>query len=248
MDEREVESLFRSAVDEVPAPTFSVGDVAARSARESARARMRVTVAASFAVVVLAGAGLAGALGSVLDSPGPGSGTSIAADAADPEQSVLLGQRPGQLERHQSDLAIPESARASRSDPGPVQGGEGSADALGSQPGCQNVDRELAIALAGELPATTARTGPAEPGAGPCVEGGALAAYRVVDGGAAGLLSVAFLPPGRQQALPMPAGRAYAEAPTPSGGTLVVISDPAGETAPLAGRLRRIAEALAAGR
>lgn len=239
MDEHDVERLLRDAVGEAPPAGFSAGDVAARSVRETARFRMRVATAGAFTVLVLAGGGMVGFLGF-----GPPSETGTSADSsalssgeADREQNLQSGQ-PGEMSARQERSAKDAGAA-------PLQGGAESADTLG----CQEVDRELALALASELPATASRSPEAEPGRVPCADGGGTAAYRVDDGVAKGLISAGVVPSGLQFRLSAPEGRAYAEARTPSGGTLLVFSDPeGGSKAPLAGDLQRIADALAAGR
>lgn len=239
MAEHDVARLLRDAVGEAPPAGFSAGDVAARSVRETARFRMRVATAGAFTVLALAGGGMVGFLGF-----GPPSDNSTSADSsavsggeADREQSLQMGQ-PGAASARQ-DRSTEDAGAA------PLQGGAESADTLG----CQKVDRELALALASELPATASRSPAAEPGHVPCADGGGTAAYRVDDGVAKGLISAGFVPSGLLFRVSAPEGRAYAEARTPSGGTLLVLSDPTGDsTAPLAGDLQRIADALAAGR
>ncbi|MGH3518248.1 MAG: hypothetical protein ACRDQ7_12685 [Haloechinothrix sp.] len=250
MDERELETLFRDAAGDAPLPTFSAGDIAARSARETARRRMRVATTGAFAVLVLAGAGLVGVLGPGLDSVDEsGQGVTSAESGDHPSgESGDAGQPEAQQGRQDSsDQRGPGSYSA------PMQGGEedSKADpqvATGTS-GCHQVDRELAIALADELPSTASTAAAPQRGDGPCAEGGGRAAFRVREGAAVGLLSVAFLPYGAEFRFTPPDDAAYVQARTASGGTLFALSNPdAGSSAPLTDDLRRIADTLAADR
>lgn len=249
MDERELEALLRDAVGEPPTASFTAGDVAARSARESARFRMRVATGGALAVLVLAGAGMVGVLGPGMDSlHRSGSDAAVAsAPGRRSADSPEAGQPGVGAERPKTGDHVPDH------DSSPMQGGEESAQAepqvAEDASGCHQVDRELAIALAGELPDTASHAAAPVPGNGPCVEGGERAAFRVREGAASGLVSTAFVPSGTEYRIATVAGRRHAEARTVSGGTLIVISDPDPDApAPVSDDLQRIADALAADR
>ncbi|MGH3450417.1 MAG: hypothetical protein ACRDQW_06735, partial [Haloechinothrix sp.] len=216
MDERDLEELFRDVPGDAPAPTFSAGDVAACSTREAARRRMRIATAGAAAVLVLAGAGIVGILGPGLDDSG---------------RSMVAGGQP----------EAPGSFSA------PMQGGvdaqKAEPDATTGTPGCHQVHPELATALADELPATVATAAAPQPGDGPCAEGGGRAAYRVREGAAVGLVSVAFVPSGTRFQLILPEDAVHVEARTAGGGTLIAISNPdTGSAPPVADDLQRIAD------
>lgn len=104
--------------------------------------------------------------------------------------------------------------------------------------GCEQVDRELATALAGEFPATAA----AEPAPGrDCPTGARVAGFHVTDGDRTGVVSVTLVPAGT----PVPLGATAAQHGTASGGTLVVTSSPdPGSAPPFQSDLPRIATAL----
>ncbi|EHY89497.1 hypothetical protein ACWGPQ_14425 [Saccharomonospora azurea] len=148
LDERRLERLLHDAAGEVPAPSFTVDDVRSASRRITARRRSLATVAA--AVVVGAGA----VTGVVLGGPEQGGdhttalapAESTASDGA-VKKSSEGGQPTGDGPRGQGVENFPDGP--------PKQGGESHGEdgprAEGT-PGCQAVDRELATALAGELP------------------------------------------------------------------------------------------------
>lgn len=242
MDERELETMLRDAVGDPPPASFTAGDVAARSARETARFRMRLATGSALAVLALAGAGIVGVLG-----PGMTSLHRAGSDSAGSAVSPEGGQPEAGAERHHTGDLAPGN------DSPPMQGGEASAlskpQVAEDASGCLQVDRELAFALADELPATASHATAPEPGNGPCAEGGGRAAYRVRDGAASGLVSAAFVPARTEFRLATVEGRLHAQARTVSGGTVLVLSDPApGAAAPLGDDLQRIADALAADR
>ncbi|PXY31465.1 hypothetical protein [Prauserella muralis] len=238
MDERDLKELFRDAPGEPPPPRFTAADVAAASRRATARRRNTIAGVAA-AVVVLAG-GTAGILGAVL-SPGQGESASQAQAPAMGEASgdVRGQEQPGPSQERPLSTDAEGFPRTS-----PKQGGEASGEAgrqAGSTSGCDKVDRELATALAGELP-VTAETG-ARPGR-VCPTGSRSAGFPV-DGGTI----TAVLVPGRDvpSVADQPEGTRTAHSATAGGGTVLVVSTPAdgAASAPLAGDLDRIAVALA---
>jgi hypothetical protein len=233
MNEPELRELFRDAPGEPPPARFDLADV--ESASRHLTRKRRAVVAAATTCVLLAFAAT-GLLGVWL---GPGGGTEgevpVAASAdptGDPGQPTPSPERlPG----------IPSDSPAAS----PMQGGERPGENgpwADSTSGCEKADRELAIALAGELP--VAGTGAAT--AGRVCAGNLRSAALPVDGGT---VSVTLAPPGvAMQLATQPPGSAVAEQTAASGGTVWVISTPArGSTsAPVAGDVGEIASALAA--
>lgn len=131
----------------------------------------------------------------------------------------------------------------------PTQGGEppgsaGRPTAGGTPPGCVEVDRELAVALADELP--VARGLNAAPAAAQCPPGARGVSYLLRDGDVHGTVSVVLTPPGE---LPPSFGEATRSetAITSGGGELHVLSRPAegASAVPFADELPGLAQRLA---
>ncbi|MEU6645929.1 hypothetical protein ABZ863_25740 [Saccharomonospora sp. NPDC046836] len=223
MDERELTELFRDAPGEPPPPRFGLAEVTTASRRAGVR-RRSLLAGVACAVVVLGGA--AGAAGVLLSGSG---GSNEQTTAAAPAHGAAQpGESPERLPQTQS---FPE--------PGPKQGGTADGERT---LGCDKVDRELATALAGELPVAAATT--AGPGRS-CPTGTSTAGFQL-DGGT---VTAVLAPRGLDVPLPgQPQGSEVAQQATASGGTIFVISTPAAGSAeaPLAAELDRIASALAA--
>lgn len=217
MDDRDLNTLFRTAPGDPPPPTFNLADVTAASARARARRRSALVTAAACVILALAGFGV-----SRIPFGGSVSDSQVAAGPA------------------QHDDASPRLPNA----PAPMQGSGGSGQVgprTEATPGCQ-VDRELATALAGELAGTG--SGEAQPGQA-CPAGSRSAAFRVVDGDRHGLVSVVLAPTG--SAIPPRSGDAMAQEPASNGQTITVYSVPEGSSdPPLPAGLDRIARTLAA--
>lgn len=219
MDEKELETLFRAAPGEPPPPGFGLGDVTTASARATRRRRSVLLLTAACLVAVLSAAGIGGV------SYFRSTETSTAQPATAPGR--LPGTSPG---------------------PSPVQGSGGNGKdgprAEGTS-GCEKVDRELATALAGELPAT-GTTGPS-PGRF-CPTATRSVGFHVTDGDRSGSVSVTVFPAGTSARLPaLTDGTIPAEQLTAAGGTVLVLSTPdAGSAPPFEALLPRIAAALGA--
>ncbi|GAB2978699.1 hypothetical protein LWP59_39440 [Amycolatopsis acidiphila] len=218
MDEKELETLFRAAPGEPPPPGFSLSDVTAASARAKERRRSALLLTAACLVAVLSAAGIAGV------SYFRSTETSTAQPVTAPER--LPGTSPV---------------------PSPLQGSGGNGKdgprAEGTS-GCEKVDRELATALAGELPAT-GTTGPS-PGRF-CPTASRSAGFHVTDDDRNGVVSVTVFPAGVTARLPvLTDGTIAAEQLAASGGTVLVLSTPdLGSAPPSETDLPRIAAALA---
>lgn len=225
MDEHDLTELFRSAPGEPPPASFDVRDVRTASARVTTRRRTTIAVASLCVVFALLGAGIAGFVQS----------------RTTPSHQVLGQQQP---------VYGPGRLPAGSSLPGPsaMQGGEGTTGEHGpraeSTSGCDKVDRELAVALAGALPAT----GVSGPHAGDvCTPGSRSASYDVSVNGRTGSVSATVLPPGASVRLAQLAdGAVVDQRMTAGGGTVIVLSAPdPGSPAPLADDVTKIATALA---
>jgi len=235
MDEQELRSLFSAAPPDAPEPTFSQDDVVRESRRQTVRRRNRITTGVSAAALVVVGFGAYG----VLSGGTPESLTSADNGVMSSQSGPGSGQ-PG-LSPARPEVGG-ESPNFSSEPPrqGGDQGGKTGQLAEGAS-GCEQVDGELAIALAGELPGHVAGT-PAVPG-GACSTGSRSAGFPV----AGGEVSAAVYPKGIPVVFKsQPAGTVTARVATASGGSLVLVSVPSsGATAPYAGQVDTFARDLA---
>lgn len=238
MDERELTRLFQHAADDAPPASFGADDVAAASHRATARHRMRVATVTSITAVVLGGAGII-AVTSPFSTPDT---NGVASAPAQLEAEPNAGQPDRQ------DMRLEDGdSRESQSEPS--KQGDGAAVAEADKLGiagtarCDEVDRELATALAGELSVVPDNAVPGRL----CSDGGN-AAFLVSDGDVTGLVMAAHLPDRTTTTITMSAPMATATARAASGGAVVVASVPTGgsSTAPFAADMQRIADAIAA--
>ncbi|MFT7835076.1 hypothetical protein Q5530_02865 [Saccharothrix sp. BKS2] len=245
MDEQQLAELFRDAARDAPPASFDVTGVRSASARATARRRSALALGSSLVVVLALG-------GVVVNTASPESSSDTAA----------VGSAEGASSPNVSTFGVPELAPDEASpdrngglppksipeDP-PTQGGElsGSADrsTVGSAPkGCEEVDRELAVALADELPVARGLT-PA-PAAASCPPGARGASYLLRDGAVTGTVSVVLTPPGELP--PSFDENTLSETASASGGgELHVLSRPAEGSAvvPFATQLPGLAQQLA---
>jgi hypothetical protein len=240
VDESELQTLFRSAPGDPPPPRFTAGDVTAASARATVRRRTALSAAAACVVLVLTGFGVATVL------RGGGEQQNASAPGVHTNSELSAKGQPGAAPGRPPNAATPQQGFPSTS---PKQGGEGSGEngpRAESTSGCDKVDRELATALAGELPVTVLP----QPSPGRvCTADSRAAGFEVRDGARSGLVSVTVLAPGVTMSFPpQPAGAVDLPQRSKSGGTVWVFSTPdTGTTeAPFASQLPRIAADLAA--
>ena len=251
MDEHKLAELFRDAVRDAPPPSFDEGDVRSASLRATSRRRSAFALGSTMAVVLVFGgvavsAGLFGSGGSgdstagaALDGPNSSpEGTMTPYGLPEAKSEPQLTDRGGQPPR-----SIPEDS----STQGDETPGSASLSAGGTPTGCGPVDRELADALAGELP-VAAGTQP-EPAPGDCPVGSKGAGYLVRDGSAIGVFSVVVVPKGANP--PTGLGTASSRQVSmmaKSGATVHVISEPqqGSSTAPYATKLDSVATGIAA--
>lgn len=209
MDERELGELFRSVPGEPPPPSFDESDVAHASHRITVR--RRAIAGAAAAVVLLGGGGVVA--GSILGGDG---GDRMVVAGSDP--STTGGTEPriaqpgdGTSRPHEGQPDIQGLPSAE-----PKQGGTTDGDRTRR---CDQVDRELATALAGELPVTASDASPGRI----CPKGTTSASFRV-EGSA---LTAVLVPEGIQ--LQLPAGTTdgeITEQRTASGSTLMLVDEP----------------------
>jgi hypothetical protein len=238
MDEQELRSLFSAAPGDLPVSSFSKDDVVRESRRQAARRRNGLAVTGSALALAVAGFGLFG-----LFSGGLPIGPTAASDkgAASANSAQATGQPSGSAERPLAGGETPNfsSQPSQQGGDGGVKTGPRAEGAFG----CEQVDRELAIALAGELPAHVTPSEATSGGA--CSTAARSAGFRVPGGS----VSVAVFPLGSTPLFKsQPQGSLSARAVTASGGTLVLVSTPdVGGAAPYAGDLDRFARDLAPG-
>ncbi len=232
MDEQELRSLFSAAPPDAPSPSFTRDDVVRESHRQTVRRRNRITAGVSAVALVVAGFGAYGVL-----SGGTPESLTAAKDNAVPSQVGSAQPGDGSMR--------PQIGGESPNFPvqPPQQGGDGGGKtgplAEGAS-GCEQVDGELAIALAGELPGHFATQ--AVPG-GACSTASRSAGFPVPGGEVA----AAVYPKGVSVAFKsQPAGTVTAQVGTASGGVLVLVSVPsAGAPAPYASQVDQFAHDLA---
>ncbi|WP_086827681.1 hypothetical protein [Allokutzneria sp. NRRL B-24872] len=261
MDERKLADLFRDAVREAPPASFDEQDVLGASKLATARHRMRVATGSAFGVVVLAGVAVFGA--NAL-SPGPDGGSVTAAQNSS-EYGATDGGTPlvpftagpiqpmpsGPVPPGRTTQAPPKSIPESTSKQGDDDPGRAGRPTSGTPTGCGPADRELAVALAHELPAAAGLT--PTPAARSCGPGSRAMSVLVRDGGVTGVVSVILGPPDAKigsddiGTKDLPPGAASASAYAPSGRPLTVVSEPAkgSITSPFGGRVEDIAKKLA---
>ncbi|HEY8374171.1 MAG TPA: hypothetical protein VIL00_15650 [Pseudonocardiaceae bacterium] len=258
MDERRLTELFRDAVCDAPPASFDVRDVTEASRRATRRQRAAVLVGSAMGVAVLFGG--AAMFTDLLGSST--SGSTVAGPQTGPGDPLGTGGRqervapvsPFQQPDGPGTAGEPSGGAPATSFPGgpPMQGGGTSGEAgpgTGStQDGCGPADRELADALAGELPAAAGRS-PVPLGV-ECPVGARGVRVPVQDGTATGDITVVLGPEGSGASgageVNRPDGARGFAAVTPSGRLLTVTSEStSGTTPPFADRVGELAQRLA---
>jgi len=245
MDEKKLAELLKDAVADTPPPTFTQADVTRESERQRMRRRNGLLTGSAFGVAVLAGAT---ALGVALWTGEVSSSGAMSADSAASSGNGISA--PDELP-DEGGNAAPQTERGEGFPPNsPKQGGDsdgngGPAGPTGTSSGCEQVDRELAAALAGELPAAAnIKAAEAIPVTLRCDAESSGAAFELPDG----RLNV-ILTSGTPQDMAAVAasGGAQASAPTSDGRQVLVVSEPAsqGGDVPYASDLSRFAAEIA---
>jgi len=249
VDEHQLAELFREAVRGAPPPSFDERDVASASHRARARQRTAIVAGSTLGVALLVGGAVVGA-----DLVRGGGGTHDAAAPMAPQQRTVAPHAP----MNTLDLPVPGAPSPGGPPPWsfpevpPEQGGGTSGDAGpragGAQSGCGPADRELAVALAGELPA--AADSQPVPVAAQCPPGARAAGYVVRDNSDVGLFSVVLVPGGAggtQTRFSGPGGVTVFSVTTRGGAELVVASQPqqGSANAPFGDQVSQVAQHLA---
>lgn len=233
MDEHKLAELFRDAVRDAPPPSFDEGDVRSASYRATARRRSSLALGSTMAVVLVFG-GVAVSAGIFsTDDKASTSGSAAGAPLENPESAPGETMSPYGLppDAEPGGQATdrggppPKSIPEDSSTQGDETPGSASLSAGGTPTGCGPVDRELAVALAGELP-VAAGTQPS-PAPGDCPVGAKGASYLVRDGGKYGVFSVVVVP--KDSAAPANLGTAASlqvSRNTKTGATVHVVSEP----------------------
>lgn len=249
MDERKLSELLRDAVADAPAPTFDQNDVVRASERQRLRQRNRILSGSALGVALMAGAtALSVALWTAAHSADRSDAAEgVAAPGNESTAPYELNEEKDAEARAQSDggggdpNSSPESRKQGRTpgeDAGPA--GPGSTSSR-----CEQADRELAAALAGELPAAALSEQPL-PTAYLCGQSDTSVTYDLPDGSVVATL----VPPNSMSAIGQEPGTelARADAPAPDGSTVVIVSTaPAGGTPPYADHLHEWARGVAEG-
>ncbi|WP_433266437.1 hypothetical protein ACQPZF_40845 [Actinosynnema sp. CS-041913] len=231
MDERRIAELFRDAANDAPPASFDVGDVRSGSARATARRRAQVALGSTLAVVLAFGGVLVSTNLLTQQNSGVATSAGSAEDSLSPNltQSPFAASEPGgeHEKRAEPDLTgglPPKSIPGDPSTQGDgTSGTTGRPSATGGASGCQEVDRELAVALASELPAAEGLQ--ASHAVANCPAGARGAGYLVRDDrGVYGVVSVVLVPPGQQPLASTSTAEGRSDGPA---GTVYVLSEPA---------------------
>ncbi|SDN20670.1 hypothetical protein [Allokutzneria albata] len=259
MDEHKLADLFRDAVREAPPASFDEQDVLGASKLATARHRMRVATGSAFGVVVLAGVAVFGAnalnLGSDQgDVTAAQNSSEYGATEGGAPLVPLTGLQPmpsGVVPPGKTTQLPPRSIPEPTSKQGDSGTGSAGPRTSSTPTGCGPADRELAVALAHELPAAAGLT--PTPADRFCAAGSKAMSVVVRDGEVSGLVSVILGPPdakidsdgiGNRN---LPAGAKAASAYAPSGRPLTVVSEPdhGSTSAPFGGRVEELAKKIA---
>jgi hypothetical protein len=244
MEESKLSELLRDAVADAPPPTFDQHDVARESERQRTRVRNGILTGSALGVALLAGAtALSVALwtgsnsaeqSNAAASDSAGGNANTAPYELDDEGRAAAPRTDGG-EGGGDTNSSPESrkqGRASDEEAGPA--GPGSTPS-----GCEQADRELAAALAGELPAA------ALPDTPDCEPGLTSVTFTLPDG----VITVMLLDQGTMLGATDQTGQVteQAEASTEDGRTVVIYSGTSSPgTPPYSGELDDLARRVAA--
>jgi hypothetical protein len=259
VDERQLAELFRAAADGGPPARFSHSDVVTTSRRITTRRRAGIAGAATFGVAVLLGAVLTG--NALFGGPERDDLTAAGSPAESPAQPRMESDGQGQAEapppkqappeptppEQASGLGVPASPSQGTGESGKVVPWPGLGDD-DARAGCGQADRELAEALAAQLPAADQARAVAVPDR--CPPDARAVAVPVEDAAAAGWIYLVLAPVRGDGPPDRPLERADGalgyQRLARSGLVLVVLSVPRveGGPAPFASDLSRVAENL----
>jgi hypothetical protein len=253
MDERRLAELLHDVVADTPPPSFDENDVARESTRQRIRRRNGILTGSAFGVVILASATALGvALWTGPHSAEQTNDADTAAAAGNGSAAPYELPQEGSADAPKSDRELsPQDAPSETRKQGRPSSGEAGPARPGSTPsGCEQADRELAAALAGELPAAAnLKYADAQSVELRCPEGSVGAMYRVVDSGQSGSVSAVIVQPDITSPTwtNVPAGTQRGQANTSDGRTVFVLSEPrtSGELAPFGDDVQQIAYEIA---
>jgi len=194
VDEKKLREVFGEAVPEAPPPTFQIGEVRSESRRQRTRHRNALLGGSALGIAVLTGAAVLGvALWKGTDSND--ASTAAGAPMFDGSSSNATSGSSDVPHEVQPPRAASGGTEQDKSFPteSPKQGGTSTGNAGPSGPGstligCGQADRELAAALAGELPAAASPKLLNAKVA--CPQGARSFAVEVTDGDRTGIVSV----------------------------------------------------------
>jgi hypothetical protein len=250
VDERQLAELFRAAADDGPPAGFGHAEVVAASRRATARRRASIAGGSVLAVAVLFG-GVA--VGGGLFSGGGGMGQEATSAGGGAQMSEVwpVPAQEGVPEiapnaEGPTQLSVPDDRSQGTGTSGKVVPWPGLGDD-DARAGCGQADRELAEALAAQLPAANSEL--AEPVPDGCPPQARAVAVPVEDGGTTGWIYVVLAPVGGSAtdvAVQREDGARGHQVLAASGQVLVVLSVPSadGGRPPFGARTSRIAEAL----
>jgi hypothetical protein len=248
VDEEKLANLFQAAVADPPPASFDERDIAAKSKQVTAQRRALLAGGGGLAVVILAvalllGTGVFGHTSSSTVAGGP-------ADSARLPSDQSFGKAPGLASGNAGPAVIsPTHFPGSTPKQGGGENGGVGPDAGGTHAGCGPTDRQLAVALANELPSVGAPV--AAPAALSCIPGSRTATYHVHVGGSPDGYVMALLVPLNAPTLfsDQTKGTSGSTGPARSGKwTVVVLSQPLGAagTGPVVNQIAGIQQAIAA--
>jgi hypothetical protein len=245
VDEKRLAELFNDAVRDTPPASFDAAEVRQASHRATIKRRNSIVAGSALALVLLAGGAVTTvALSGEMANPTAASAPALGG-APVPNNGTMDAEGNAQKPAAPAPQEGSSTQLDSRSGP-PMQGGTSTGNAGGAGStlsGCK-ADRELAAALAGELPAAASHTEIAVPfGCPPGASGGALA---VTDGARQGTISIILVPAGVEPGIAPMGGNVEGfvptQAPAASGASIYIVSQPApGSEAPLADEVPRYA-------
>ena len=227
VDERQLAQLFQTAAGDGPPASFGHSDVVAASHRETRRRRTRIAGGSALVVAVLLGGVAVG--NNLLGGPRNAETTSAGGLADSTHQSAEAERaEPAPDEQQPGTLSSPDSQSQGTDKSGEVIPWPGLAED-DARAGCGPADRELADALAAQLPAAAQNAPIAVPDA--CPPGARAVAVPVSEDGADGWIYLVLAPVRGDGPADQPVERADGalgfQRLTPSGRVLVVLSVPA---------------------
>jgi hypothetical protein len=247
VDEKKLAELFNDAVRDVPPASFDAGEVRKASRRATIKRRNGIVAGSALALVLLAGgavttAALSGELSNTTAASAP------ALDSAPMQNDGTMGaegnaQNPAAPAPREESNSTQLDSRSGSPKQGGTPPGNAGGGAGSTLSGCK-ADRELAAALAGELPAAASRIEVAIPFG--CPEGSRAASFAVTDGANQGTISIVVVPAGVEPGIAPMGGNVYGYVPTQalaaSGASVYIVSQPAsGSQAPLEDDIARYA-------